>query len=224
VGAARSGEGVFGLRRAFMIAGAENLLMTLWPVADETTAKIMADFYKEAFATGDVAGSLAKVQRDWLVKIRNERGLLSAIREAGPFAMVVMTNPNGKREFVGGELEVAPAEISKISAEADQKQPVLAVANTPQISLNQIWLFADSSERLLANQELASLSPDDLWRARNELFARRGFIFKSDKGKALVAALGATYSPISPDQDFILAKMNPTEKANLKAIKQFEKQ
>jgi CHAT domain-containing protein/tetratricopeptide (TPR) repeat protein len=96
VGEARSGEGVFGLRRAFMIAGAENLLMTLWPVADETTAKIMADFYKEAFATGDAAGSLAKVQRDWLVKLRQERGLLAAIREAGPFAMVVMTAPSVK--------------------------------------------------------------------------------------------------------------------------------
>jgi len=91
VGEARSGEGVFGLRRAFMIAGAENLLMTLWPVADDTTASIMADFYKEALATGDAPGSLAKVQRDWLVKLREEKGLATAIREAGPFAMVMMT-------------------------------------------------------------------------------------------------------------------------------------
>ncbi|NQW49506.1 MAG: tetratricopeptide repeat protein [Planctomycetes bacterium] len=93
VGEARGGEGVFGLRRAFMIAGAENLLMTLWPVADDTTASIMADFYKEALATGDAPGSLAKVQRDWLVKIREEKGLAAAIREAGPFAMVMMTAP-----------------------------------------------------------------------------------------------------------------------------------
>jgi CHAT domain-containing protein/tetratricopeptide (TPR) repeat protein len=94
VGEARSGEGVFGLRRAFMMAGAENLLMTLWPVADDTTASIMADFYKEALATGDAPGSLAKVQRDWLVKLREEKGLAAAIREAGPFAMVMMTAPS----------------------------------------------------------------------------------------------------------------------------------
>jgi tetratricopeptide (TPR) repeat protein len=93
VGEARSGEGVIGLRRAFMMAGAENLLMTLWPVADDTTAQIMADFYKEALATGDAPGSLAKVQRDWLVKLRDEKGLAAAIREAGPFAMVMMTAP-----------------------------------------------------------------------------------------------------------------------------------
>ena len=90
VGEARSGEGVFGLRRAFMIAGAQNLLMTLWPVSDEVTPKIMAEFYKEALATHDAAGSLAKVQRDWLVKLRKEKGLLAAVRDAGPFAMVVM--------------------------------------------------------------------------------------------------------------------------------------
>lgn len=131
VGEARSGEGVFGLRRAFMIAGAENLLMTLWPVADETTAKIMTDFYKEAFATGDAPGSLAKVQRDWLVKLRQERGLLAAVREAGPFAMVTMTNPNAQREFVQGQLEVAPekALIPK-SAKILEFQEALAKADT----------------------------------------------------------------------------------------------
>jgi CHAT domain-containing protein len=131
MGEARSGEGVFGLRRAFMIAGAENLLMTLWPVADETTAKIMTDFYKEAFATGDASGSLAKVQRDWLVKLRQERGLLAAVRDAGPFAMVTMTNPNAKREFVDGQLEVTPekAAIPK-SDKILEFQVALAKANS----------------------------------------------------------------------------------------------
>jgi tetratricopeptide (TPR) repeat protein len=94
VGEARSGEGVFGLRRAFMMAGAENLLMTLWPVSDQTTAEIMASFYKEALASGDATGSLAKVQRDWLVKLRKEKGLLAAVRDVAPFAMVMMTAPS----------------------------------------------------------------------------------------------------------------------------------
>ena len=96
VGEAQSGEGVFGLRRAFMMAGAQNLLMTLWPVSDEVTPKIMADFYKEALTSRDAAGSLAKVQREWLVKLRKEKGVLAAVRDAGPFAMIVMANPNPK--------------------------------------------------------------------------------------------------------------------------------
>jgi len=90
VGKVKSGEGVFGLRRAFMMAGAQNLLMTLWPVSDETTADIMKDFYHRALATGDAPKALAETQRDWLVKLRKEKGLLAAVRDAGPFIMTTM--------------------------------------------------------------------------------------------------------------------------------------
>jgi CHAT domain-containing protein len=93
LGEARSGEGVLGLRRSFMMAGAENLLMTLWPVSDQTTSEIMADFYREALKTGNASGSLAKVQREWLVKLRKEKGLLEAVRDAGPFVMATIGKP-----------------------------------------------------------------------------------------------------------------------------------
>jgi CHAT domain-containing protein len=39
-GEARAGEGVMGLRRGFIQAGAQNLLMTLWPISDEVTVQI----------------------------------------------------------------------------------------------------------------------------------------------------------------------------------------
>jgi CHAT domain-containing protein len=38
-GEARAGEGVMGLRRGFIQAGAQNLLMTLWPISDEVTVE-----------------------------------------------------------------------------------------------------------------------------------------------------------------------------------------
>jgi CHAT domain-containing protein len=45
-GEARAGEGVLGLRRGFIQAGAQNLLMTLWPISDEITVQIMSDFLR----------------------------------------------------------------------------------------------------------------------------------------------------------------------------------
>ena len=41
------GEGVIGLTRGFLYAGASSVLVSLWQVADVTTAALMADFYRE---------------------------------------------------------------------------------------------------------------------------------------------------------------------------------
>jgi CHAT domain-containing protein len=92
-GEARAGEGVMGLRRGFIQAGAKNLLMTLWPISDETTVKIILDFYDAADKSHNPPQALADVQRDWLAKLRKEKGLLAAVRLAGPFIMSSQGKP-----------------------------------------------------------------------------------------------------------------------------------
>ena len=92
-GQARAGEGVMGLRRGFIQAGAQNLLMTLWPISDEVTVQIMSDFYEAAHNTGNAPEALAEVQRKWLLKLRTDKGLARAVNLAGPFIMSAQGKP-----------------------------------------------------------------------------------------------------------------------------------
>ena len=52
LGDARTGEGVMGLRRAFMLAGAKTLVMSLWKVNDTATALLMDRFYRNLLEEG----------------------------------------------------------------------------------------------------------------------------------------------------------------------------
>jgi hypothetical protein len=53
----------------------------------------MTDFYQAAHKSGNVPQALAEVQRDWLVKLRNEKGLPDAVNLAGPFIMSSQGKP-----------------------------------------------------------------------------------------------------------------------------------
>ena len=46
LGKISKGEGVIGLSRALVYAGANNIIVSFWNVADESTAEFMADFYR----------------------------------------------------------------------------------------------------------------------------------------------------------------------------------
>jgi CHAT domain-containing protein/lipopolysaccharide biosynthesis regulator YciM len=41
------GEGIIGLSRGFLYAGAKSLLVSLWPVSDDATSSLIVDFYRE---------------------------------------------------------------------------------------------------------------------------------------------------------------------------------
>jgi CHAT domain-containing protein/Tfp pilus assembly protein PilF len=45
MGDVRNGEGVYGLRRALVLAGSETQVMTLWRIDDQVTQQLMVDYY-----------------------------------------------------------------------------------------------------------------------------------------------------------------------------------
>ncbi len=66
VGDVANGEGVYGLRRAFVIAGAESHLTSLWKVSDQGTADLMTDYYQRLLNGEGRSAALRQTQLDML--------------------------------------------------------------------------------------------------------------------------------------------------------------
>lgn len=68
VGEVRNGDGVYGLRRALVIAGSRSQVMSLWQVDDEATRDLMTAYYKMLDRGAGRSEALRKVQRKMLKK------------------------------------------------------------------------------------------------------------------------------------------------------------
>ena len=76
------------MRRGLIQAGAQHLLLTLWPVADRETALFMVDFYRNLKAGEQSPVAIAPmVQAAYLKQFREERGITAAVKLAGPFIL-----------------------------------------------------------------------------------------------------------------------------------------
>lgn len=63
LGEVHGSEGVFGLPRAFQLAGADAVVMTLWPVPDDETAELMDAFYRNIVEGQTTDDALRNAQR-----------------------------------------------------------------------------------------------------------------------------------------------------------------
>ncbi len=68
LGDVTAGEGVYGLQRAFIVAGASTLIMSMFKVNDEATQKLMVTFYQKWLDTGNKRQSFIDAKKE----IRNE--------------------------------------------------------------------------------------------------------------------------------------------------------
>jgi CHAT domain-containing protein len=78
LGKEKRGEGGMGLTRAFMYAGAPTVGVSLWSVADKSTADLMTDFYKRLLTSGDGTTSSSALRGAQL-------GMISGKKYSAPF-------------------------------------------------------------------------------------------------------------------------------------------
>lgn len=68
LGQVRAGEGVYGLRRAFQMAGARTVVSSLWSVSDKATSRFMTALYSHA--ESDLPRRLQQVCRSEIERLR----------------------------------------------------------------------------------------------------------------------------------------------------------
>lgn len=86
LGKEKRGEGVMGLTRAFMYAGAPTVGVSLWSVADKSTADLMTDFYRRLLSTGEGTTSSSALRSAQLAMISGKK--YSAPFYWAPFVLV----------------------------------------------------------------------------------------------------------------------------------------
>ena len=70
LGEIRAGEGVYGLQRAFLVAGAEAIIMSLWKVSDASTQELMNLFYGNWIKSGDKTKAFKQAQVQLMAKYK----------------------------------------------------------------------------------------------------------------------------------------------------------
>jgi hypothetical protein len=70
LGDVRAGEGVYGLQRSFLVAGAKAIVMSLWKVDDAATQALMTNFYTNLAKGGSKAKAFKQAQLQLMLKYK----------------------------------------------------------------------------------------------------------------------------------------------------------
>ncbi len=95
VGTIAKGEGIISISRAFMYAGCESVVTSLWKVNDRQTVELMQYFYEAIASKNRKHHSLGKAQRTYLQQVK-------AVSHAHPFYWATFIHI-GNQQAVGNE-------------------------------------------------------------------------------------------------------------------------
>lgn len=115
----------------------------------------------------------------------------------------------------------AAGEISEAETGLDMQMIEAAAASAQESPMSGDYIFADSSQRNLTEDDLKYLSDEELWIARNEIYARLGRRFTNETLQAYFGSKPWYQGSVDPDA-FSDDRLNAYEKANTRFIKSYE--
>jgi len=83
-------------------------------------------------------------------------------------------------------------------------------------------VFPNSHACVLSINEVSTLHQHALWRARNEIYLRRGFHFATPEWQHFTQEFGSAYQPRTASVEAVQKQLSPVEIANLQLIASHE--
>lgn len=113
------------------------------------------------------------------------------------------------------------ANVTLLETQIAIRKGTLDTANNPYLKYTEDYLLSESGSRLLTEGELLNLPKSKLTAARNEIFARHGYIFSSEELRVYFYTK-AWYVPSVQGDDFDSGTLSKQEHQNITLLKSLE--
>lgn len=133
-------------------------------------------------------------------------------RVVSSIALVEGISPGERSSFI-------PVHPNRPPVQPQQQMRPVSTAPMPQ---QGPWIFSNSHSRKLMVSEVHRLPNEILWRARNEIYLRHGYIFSTEKGRRFAQDFAGFYRPVTASVDTIKSQFNEAEIHNLRLIAAYE--
>lgn len=137
---------------------------------------------------------------------------------------VIKTSQNNDKEQGDAEASTAPSTVSidsfTVSAEEKNSNDTTKANKYANVTTGD-YVISDSNVALLTEEDVQGLTKEQLHIARNEIFARHGWIFKDKDLKAYFESK-AWYKGEYSEEDFPSDALSDTETKNAELLKKCE--
>jgi len=197
---------------------------------DRPKANPSLNHYREVeyTITPDLVEGLTVVSTSWVsdntkvCKVDEKNGVGRVWGKSAGEATVTLTVTLSN----GQELQTTILVVPKIKSGSNSSSSSSSSSTTTDPATTQYsgdgYVLKDSDTHVYTESELSKLTKDQLMYARNEIFARHGYIFKSSKLSSYFNGL-SWYNPTTAAADFSYSVFNSTEVKNISTIKKVEK-